>query len=265
MGMHEESHCINCVRAVAGPQQRFCPDCGQPTPARRIDWGYVGHELEHGVLQMDRGLLYSLKLLMLQPGRLLRDYIEGRRGNQAKPLLLVTLTAAAVVLLGRFVLGEGVVKAVAPADVAAAVEAGSAAARHMARFTAASQSVAGWINANFATFTLLLLPIEAGVRWAVFRRYSRLNYPEWLVISTLLVSQTFVVWMALISLHRWLPQLLQWVALFAVVYCVFSLVQFFQGRPAWQTIWRVLLAELVFAVIGQVLMAVAIFALMVAS
>ena len=265
MGMHDNDHCINCAHAVAGPEQKFCPRCGQPTPVHRIDWHFLAHELEHSVLHMDRGILYSLKQLMLRPGTLLRDYIDGRRGNQVKPLLMIMVMAAAVVLLGRFVLGEGVVKAVAHADVAATVEAGSAAARHMARFTAASQSVAGWINANFATFTLLLLPIEAGVRWAVFRRYSRLNYPEWLVISTLLVSQTFVVWMALISLHRWLPQLLQWVALFAVVYCVFSLVQFFQGRPAWQTIWRVLLAELVFAVIGQVLMAVAIFALMVAS
>ncbi|MGX9721138.1 DUF3667 domain-containing protein [Stenotrophomonas acidaminiphila] len=262
MGMHDNDHCINCMRAVTGPEQKFCPGCGQPTPARRIDWGYVGHELEHGVLQMDRGLLYSLKLLMLQPGRLLRDYIEGRRGNQAKPLLLLTVTAAAVVLLSRFFLDGGVLKAVSM-DPATAVDAGSAAAQRMARLVAASQAVAGWINANFATFTLLLLPIEAGVRWAVFRRYSRLNYPEWLVISTLLVSQVFVVWMALLALHRWLPQLLQWVALFAVAYCVFSLVQFFQGRPPWQTLWRALLAELLFMVIGQVLMAVAILALVV--
>ena len=45
--MHDNSHCINCALAVAGPGQKFCPGCGQPTPAHRIDWHFLGHELEH--------------------------------------------------------------------------------------------------------------------------------------------------------------------------------------------------------------------------
>ena len=101
--MHDNSHCINCALAVAGPGQKFCPGCGQPTPAHRIDWHFLGHELEHSVLHMDRGILYSLRQLMLRPGRLMRDYIDGRRGNHVKPLLLIMVSAAAVVLLNRFI------------------------------------------------------------------------------------------------------------------------------------------------------------------
>ena len=87
--MGDASMCINCGLAVAHPEQKFCPACGPPTPVHRIDWRFLGHELEHSVLHMDRGILYSLKELMLRPGHLMRGYLEGRRAKQVKPLLLL--------------------------------------------------------------------------------------------------------------------------------------------------------------------------------
>lgn len=127
MGMHDNDHCINCAHAVAGPEQKFCPRCGQPTPVHRIDWHFLAHELEHSVLHMDRGILYSIRELMLRPGRLMRDYIDGRRGNHVKPLLLIMVTAAAVVLLSRLFAGGTVMDADAPAGMAQGLEPGAAA------------------------------------------------------------------------------------------------------------------------------------------
>ena len=54
--MGDASSCINCGHAVVGPDQTFCPACGQPTQPHRIDWHFLGHELEHSVLHMDRGI-----------------------------------------------------------------------------------------------------------------------------------------------------------------------------------------------------------------
>ena len=253
MGMHVSDSCINCDRAVSGADQKFCPNCGQPTPAHRIDWHFLGHELEHSVLHMDRGILYALRELMLRPGRLMRDYIEGRRGNQVKPLLMIMVTAAAVVLLSRF-LGDGAV-AGASAEAMMSMKSGSPEALAiMGRYITASQAVMEWANAHFAAFTLLLLPLEALVLWVVFLGYSRLNYPEWLVVTALLTVQVFVVWMVLILLHRWIPQTQVWVGLAAVIYAVYSLLQFFDGRPAWSTIWRTLLGYGVFWVASSLVL-----------
>ena len=47
-------HCANFGRAIAVPAQKFRPVCGQPTPAHRIDWDFLGHELAHNVLHVDR-------------------------------------------------------------------------------------------------------------------------------------------------------------------------------------------------------------------
>lgn len=65
--MSEATGCANCGRAINGPAQSFCPACGQPTPMYRIDWHFMVHEFEHSVLHMDRGILYSIKELMLRP------------------------------------------------------------------------------------------------------------------------------------------------------------------------------------------------------
>ena len=97
--MLDSSRCANCDRAIDGTDQKFCPACGQPTPAHRIDWHFLGHEFEHSVLHMDRGILYTLKNLMFRPGHLIRDYIDGRRAQHVKPLLLTMVSAAFVVFL----------------------------------------------------------------------------------------------------------------------------------------------------------------------
>jgi hypothetical protein len=253
MGMHVNDRCINCDRAVGGPEQKFCPNCGQPTPVHRIDWHFLGHELEHSVLHMDRGILYSLKQLMLRPGTLLRDYIEGRRGNQVKPLLLITMMAAAVLLLNRLVTGGGMIDAGA-SDV---MLGGQALPADLVPLMAAYHAVSAWVDAHFAAFTLMLLPIEALVFWGVFHRYSRLNYPEWLVIITLLTVQTFVIWLVLMLLHRWLPLAHALAGVLGMIYGVASLVQFFQDCSAWSTIWRAVIGFLIFSAFSMVAVLVA--------
>lgn len=247
MGMHVDTSCINCDRATGGPEQKYCPNCGQPTPAHRIDWHFLGHELEHSVLHMDRGILYSLKQLMLQPGRLLRDYIEGRRGNQVKPLLLITMMAAAVVLLNRLITGGSMMDTGASEAMATA----QAVPAEVLRVMAAYRTVGAWIDSHFAAFTLMLLPIEALVFWQVFRRYSQLNYPEWLVMITVLTVQTFVIWSVLVLLHRWLPHAQLMAALLGMIYAAVSLVQFFQDRAVWSTIWRTAVSLALFSLISS--------------
>src|SRR3546814_13004770 len=65
---------------------------------------------------MERGIAYSLAQLMLRPGHLMRDYIGGRRGRQAKPLLLLMVTAALVVFVSRYLLEGDVLGKALQAD-----------------------------------------------------------------------------------------------------------------------------------------------------
>lgn len=248
----ESGGCANCDRAIAGPDQKFCPACGQPTPAHRIDWHFLGHELEHSVLHMDRGILYSLKELMLRPGRFMRDYIDGRRGHQAKPLLMLMVMAAVVVILSKYLAGVGVVDSAVMAGASAATEGGAGMPVDKALLDKTTRMAADLMNQYFAAFTLLLLPLEAAAFRLAFHRAGNLNYPEWLVITALLTVQTFVFWAVLLVLHRWIPQPEAWALLLSMAYAIFSLVQFFQGYPRWKSVLRTLLGLAIFMVMNMV-------------
>lgn len=236
--MSEATGCADCGRAIDGPAQKFCPACGQATPAHRIDWHFMLHEFEHSVLHMDRGILYSIKELMLRPGRLMRDYLEGRRARQAKPFLLLMVTAAAVVFLGKMLLGGNVVDTLVDAGDLSAADADAQAVQ--AAMLQAHATVQQWMNRNFAVATLLLIPLEALVFMLAFLGTGRLNYPEWLVVTAFLTVQTLVLWGLAIPFQPWFPQAPMIMFGVALCYMVYSLVQLFDGLPRWKSMLRAL-------------------------
>ncbi len=249
--MLDPGRCANCDRAIEGAGQKFCPACGQPTPAHRIDWHFLGHELEHSVLHMDRGILHSLKNLMLRPGHFIRDYIEGRRARHIKPLMLIMILAAALVFLAKYFLEGDVLASAVSVGGGAATRASAEGQVDPARFFKAFGAVTDWMNRNYAAATLLLLPFEAAAFKLAFRRVGNLNYPEWLVITTFLTAQTFVVMAFAVPLEHWFPQVRAWALSLAVVYSIFSLMQFFRPYPRWKAVLRSLLGFGLFMLINM--------------
>ncbi len=260
--MSDAVQCGNCGRAIDGPAQKFCPACGQATPVHRIDWQFMAHELEHSVLHMDRGILYSLKELMLRPGRLMRDYLEGRRARQAKPLLLLMVMAAVVVFLSKYILGGGVIDASLPHVDFRAAGAGGKAALDPAEMQVAFTAVGDLMDRNFAAFTLLLLPVEAMAFRLAFGRVGKLNYPEWLVITAFLTVQAFVFWIIALPLQRWFPSVQNFVMWMAMGYGVFSLVQLFNGYPRWKSALRAAAGFGAFLLVGGLVTVVLVVALL---
>lgn len=240
--MGDASMCINCGLAVVHPEQKFCPACGQPTPVHRIDWHFLGHELEHSVLHMDRGILYSLKELMLRPGRLIRDYIEGRRAGIVKPVLLIMMTGAAATLMAHYALdGDALGASLAAGMEAGAGHQGSMNAKQaeaMAQMAKVFAVVKDWMNRHLTLITLLLLPVQAAAFKLTFRRFKQFNYPEWLVITSFLMAQLFVVWAVFMPLQRWWSDAQAVMVLIAVLLNLFSLTQVFQEYPRWKAFLR---------------------------
>ena len=239
--MSDMGKCANCARAMAGPEQKFCPACGQPTPAHRIDWHFLGHELEHSVLHMDRGVLYTLKQLMLRPGHLIRDYIEGRRLGVVKPLLLVMLTGAAATLMAHYALDGDALGSSFTQGVEAGMHQGNANAKQ-AEAAATMMKVFGfvkdWMNSHLTLITLLVLPVQAAALKLTFRRFKQINYPEWLVITSFLTAQLFVVWAVFMPLQRWWSDAQMAMILLAVILNLISLTQVFRGYPRWKAFLR---------------------------
>lgn len=239
--MHDSDHCISCGRACDLPGQHFCPTCGQPTPVHRIDWHFLGHEFEHSVLHMDRGLLYTLKSMVLRPGHFIRDYIEGRRAGHVKPLFLLMLTAATLVFLSNVMLGGDILGA--STDTARLAD-------------GIAGTLMAWANHHYAAATLILLPLEAAGLKLAFKRFRTLNYPEWLVITAFLTAQAFVIHAVFILLDRWVPGRQTWTAVLGVGWNTFTLTQYFAGYPRWKSALRALWGFMLYEIVASVLLAI---------
>lgn len=95
-----KSSCLNCGAELSG---QFCKTCGQSTRVRKIDLSYLTSEAL-GILQLNRGFLFSLKELFTRPGDTIREYLQGKRRSHTSPVALV-LTLSSIYLIGLYFLG----------------------------------------------------------------------------------------------------------------------------------------------------------------
>ncbi|WAC60356.1 DUF3667 domain-containing protein [Brevundimonas sp. SL130] len=80
--------CSDCGAPTSG---NFCSNCGQPTHVHRTLL-HLGEELLHGVMHFDARIWRTLPLLAFNPGRLTREWVEGKRTRYVSPLAIFLFT-----------------------------------------------------------------------------------------------------------------------------------------------------------------------------
>jgi Protein of unknown function (DUF3667) len=85
---HAHGICSDCGAETSG---NFCANCGQPTHVHRTLL-HLGEELLHGVMHFDARIWRTLPPLWLNPGKLTREWVEGRRTRYVSPLAIFLFT-----------------------------------------------------------------------------------------------------------------------------------------------------------------------------
>jgi hypothetical protein len=83
-GYTQESACLNCGTPLVGPH---CHACGQRGHVHRTVGAFF-HDLLHGVLHFEGKTWRTLPLLVWMPGKLTREYIDGKRASYVSPIAL---------------------------------------------------------------------------------------------------------------------------------------------------------------------------------
>ncbi|MFC0135912.1 hypothetical protein CR105_01140 [Massilia eurypsychrophila] len=83
-GKPAHGNCANCQTALTGS---FCHACGQRDHVHR-SLLHLGEEFLHGLLHFDTKAWHTLPLLVAKPGKLTRDYVQGKRTRYVSPLAL---------------------------------------------------------------------------------------------------------------------------------------------------------------------------------
>lgn len=79
--------CLRCNSKLSG---NFCSDCGHPKSLQRIDGKYILSEFTR-VINFDKGILFTVKELLIRPGKNVRDFIHKDRNRLVKPLIFVII------------------------------------------------------------------------------------------------------------------------------------------------------------------------------
>jgi hypothetical protein len=97
--------CLNCGTELKGP---FCYYCGQPDRNFMRFFPALLRDLMEDLLDLDSRFMRSIKPLLFKPGRLTRDFMEGRRFRYVPPMRLYIFSSIVFFLLAAFMSSDAI-------------------------------------------------------------------------------------------------------------------------------------------------------------
>ena len=93
---------MNCKKCKNPLEERkkFCPQCGTGVIFKRIDWHFIFDEIKQ-IFNLEKGIFFTVRELIIQPGNAVRTYIEGDRQRMVKPIFFLFATAITYVFIGE--------------------------------------------------------------------------------------------------------------------------------------------------------------------
>ena len=98
-------NCLNCGTVLKGP---FCYFCGQPDRNFMRFFPVLLRDLMEDLLDLDSRFMRTMKPLLFKPGRLTRDYMEGRRFRYAPPMRLYIFSSIVFFLLAALISSDAI-------------------------------------------------------------------------------------------------------------------------------------------------------------
>lgn len=90
--------CLNCGYPFFG-NEIYCPECGQKNNNERINFGSFLKEVFNGFTSWDAKFWKTLFPLLTKPGKVSKDYIEGKRARYTNPFRFYLTTSVIFFLI----------------------------------------------------------------------------------------------------------------------------------------------------------------------
>lgn len=81
--------CINCSSELFG---QYCYSCGQAQEVKRINGPYILSEIG-SVFNFEKGILFTIRELLLRPGVNIRRFIKKDRTRLVRPIIFIIITS----------------------------------------------------------------------------------------------------------------------------------------------------------------------------
>jgi len=83
---------LNCGHPFFG-HEKYCPECGQKNKGRQITFVSFVREVFHGFLSLDAKFWNTLIPLLIKPGKVSKDFINGKRTRYTNPFQFYLTTS----------------------------------------------------------------------------------------------------------------------------------------------------------------------------
>ena len=170
------SNCKNCGHPL---DNNYCPQCGQSALIERFTGKHLLHEFIHGFYHVDHGIIYTTKALFQHPGKMLREYLYGKRKDYFNPFTFVLIVSGLLTIFLPKLIAQSLF-----------VEFGLIESKHINK---------SFMQSSFEHISIRIilgLPLFALVSY-IFYRKKGFNFPENLIANTYLrgLSELFMLFL----------------------------------------------------------------------
>jgi len=99
-----EDQCENCGALLHGP---YCSQCGQRAADRIVPIWHMLNEALEAVIELDMRVVYTFPKFLFLPGRLTKEYINGRRKRYIRPFRLYLFATFLLFTVLALTAGQG--------------------------------------------------------------------------------------------------------------------------------------------------------------
>lgn len=161
-----------CKKCQSGESHNYCPNCGTPVALNRIDGSYILKEIGT-VLNFDKGILYTIRELLLRPGQCIHSFIHEDRNRLVKPVIFIIVTSLIYMIAEKvFSFEQGIVETGGLQESAVGI-------------------IYGWIQSNYGYANILMAVFIAIWIKIFFRKYAY-NFFEVLILLCFLMGITML-------------------------------------------------------------------------
>ncbi len=178
--------CLNCKTPLSG---KYCSTCGQSAGTHRINFHFLWHDIQHGLLHVDKGILFTIRELFLRPGHSIREFLEGKRISHFKPISLLIVLASVYGFISHYLQ----INVLSSNIHISAEEANYGTAK------ATLDRVTDWVRQHYAFIALVQVPVFALGTYLGFRK-AGYNFIEHVVLNAFLTSQRLALRLVTIPL-----------------------------------------------------------------
>lgn len=200
--------CKTCQLQTSG---NYCVNCGAAKELKRIDGKYIVNEVS-SVLNFDRGILYTIKELVLRPGATVRKFIAEDRNRLVKPVIFIIISSLLYsVLRGFFGFEDGYIYYENSVLSTAAV-------------------MFEWVQNNYGYGNLIMGVFIALWTKLLFRKHTY-NFYEILILLCFVMGIGMII-LAVFGAVEGLTdlQVLQFGGMLFFIYSTWAIGQFFGGK-----------------------------------